>query len=282
MRLGTDFSSYGGPLNYPLLDCWAAQGVRFAGPQYSTLLPQFLTTLKNSPSTTGWSIEPYVYLFWRELDYWGTPAERVARCISMIKASGAIVRRIWIDAEDAAAGMSAAQLLDLIGEAVNAVEAAGYEAGIYTGRWWWIPYTGNSRRFAHLALWDAYYIHRLPDFDAWLPYGGWTRPEIWQWHDTTDLCGHSVDLNSLEDLAPPILEEDEVLMHVTISDAERGGAPFRSYLIGATTAQGFASRWVEGQEGFDAANLITGQAAVEEISLAELRWFKPSPDPLAP
>lgn len=54
--------------------------------------------------------------------------------------------------------------------------------GIYTGRWWWPTYTGNSQDFAGDPLWHANY-GPMPDavFAGFIPYGGWTRPVIWQY-----------------------------------------------------------------------------------------------------
>src|SRR3989304_2434410 len=37
-----------------------------------------------------------------------------------------------------------------------------------------------------------------PDFDRFRPYGGWTRPAMWQFQGTTQLCSFGVDLNLRE------------------------------------------------------------------------------------
>jgi hypothetical protein len=34
--------------------------------------------------------------------------------------------------------------------------------------------------------------------EGFVPYGGWTTRTIWQWHNTTSFCNHSVDLNVTE------------------------------------------------------------------------------------
>lgn len=68
-------------------------------------------------------------------------------------------------------------------------------AGIYTGRWWWVPFTGDSHAHATDPLWHADYSS--PNFDGFVPYGGWTRPTIWQL-SSAGVDGVNADLNEEE------------------------------------------------------------------------------------
>ena len=154
----------------------------------------------------GIDIHAYVYLYWG-LSPWGqTPVDRVNACLKMLE--GYDVKYVWLDCEDTTHPFDADQL----SRCINASTAANLQTGIYTGRWWW-PRAGNFLlAWPNVPLWDALYtsegdppdIRKEPQsFDRWKPYGGWTQPLIWQWHNTTTFGGHSVDLNVME-------EEDEL------------------------------------------------------------------------
>lgn len=213
--LGVDFSQWGGDLAPQTVECWKNEGVRFAIVQYSSRIHQHLQTLVTSG---GINLEAYVYLYWNTSPWNQTPQDRTESALRLIQ--GFPVQRLWLDAEDTTHPYREDQLR----ECVALCEAAGVPTGIYTGSWWWRPQTNNSSAFAHLPLWHAEYLQSgtarpnfRPDFGAFQPYGGWTRPLIWQYQGTTMLCGHSVDLNALEHETsqplppspepPPTLEE---------------------------------------------------------------------------
>ena len=202
MKLGVDFSQHGGPLALSTVECWKSTGVKYAIVQYSSRMPQHLATLNQAGNI---EIEAYVYLYWG-LDPWGqSPQVRTSNAIAMMR--GLPVRRLWLDCEDSTHPYREDQLRDC----ATICEQAGLPTGIYTGRWWWAPQTNNSHSFAQLPLWHAQYLGQAPtpdlsklprDFSSFVPYGGWTTPTIWQWWNTTNLCGHSVDLNAMEDDVP--------------------------------------------------------------------------------
>lgn len=224
MRLGVDFSQWGGNLALPTVECWKGKGVDFAVVQYSALMRQHLSVLEAAGSV---DIEAYVYLYW-DADQWGqTPMVRTQNALNMAGGpNGFRIKRLWLDAEDSAHPYDEAQLW----ECVRICERAGMPTGIYTGRWWWVPRTGNSQAFAHLPLWDAHYLSGAPEPDLSLtppsashnfnPYGGWAKPEILQWHNTTTFCGHSVDLNVMEDAGIPA-EEDYGPMKLNEDGSQR-------------------------------------------------------------
>jgi len=212
MRLGVDFSQWGGPLLPSTVACWKAQGVDHAVVQYSERMAQHLQVLGDAG---GVEIEGYVYLYWGQSPWGQTPADRTRAALA---AGRGRLLRLWLDAEDSTHPYAEDQLQ----ECVEACQSAGVAAGIYTGRWWWEPATGNSQAFAHLPLWHAEYLaqgatpdlSRLPqDFESFRPYGGWTRPAIWQWWNTTAFCGHSVDLNAIPDNP----QEDAMIRHNAIA-----------------------------------------------------------------
>ena len=216
MRLGVDFSQWGGPLSINTVECWRAQGVNHAIVQYSNLMSQHLQTLQQAG---GIETEAYVYLYWGVSPWGQTPVQRTEACIDIMSSYG--VKTLWLDAEDSMHPYNEAQLK----ECEQLCYARGIIPGIYTGRWWWVPNTNNSQAFKHLPLWDANYIGESPNpdlskhptaFDRFRPYGGWTQPTIWQWHNTTMLCGYSVDLNALPDTYSVIQGETKKSMLILL------------------------------------------------------------------
>jgi len=186
-QLAVDVSNYSGAISQEQAACLKARGVEhlIAGTQ----VPSVTRAQLEAALTAGMSIDAYVYLYWRR----DIRAE-VARALETV--SGLPAGRLWLDCEDGAGGLPGEDIVAVI---AGAVEACGDSpCGVYTGRWWWAPSTGDSGRFSHLPLWHAEYTRSAeerPDFDSFRPYGGWTRPAMWQFRGTTSLCGVSVDLN---------------------------------------------------------------------------------------
>lgn len=205
--LGVDFSQWGGELAPSTVECWKSEGVRFAVVQYSSFMRQHLGALKDG----GIPAEVYVYLYWGQ-----DTAKRVKDAITMV--GDFDVPRLWLDAEDATTGFTPETILERL---KAAEEACDRPCGIYTGAWWWKPYTRNSTAFKHLPLWHAGYTSsgsvadlRPPSFEAFDPYGGWSRPLMWQYQGTTMLCGHSVDMNVKEEVPVDKPSEAELRLGV--------------------------------------------------------------------
>lgn len=95
--------------------------------------------------------------------------------------------------------------------------------GIYTGRWWWPTYTGDSHDFAGDPLWHANY-GPMPDavFAGFIPYGGWTRPVIWQY--SSDGPGSVV-----ADLNEEMIYEPMVVVRKFLYGDEFGGMEKRGF-----------------------------------------------------
>lgn len=193
MRRAIDVSNYSGQINGATISCWRNQGYDhlICGTQRREITRQQLQTAQAEIT-----LDAYVYLYWsRDI------AAQVREALETI--SGLNVGRLWLDCEDDAGGRTPEQVVSLIRDAVAACD--NFPNGIYTGRWWWQPSTGDSQEFAGLPLWHAEYTAHpnvLPDFDGFRPYGGWTRPSMWQFQGTTNLCGVTVDLNLMDAEAP--------------------------------------------------------------------------------
>ncbi len=136
----------------------------------------------------------YVFVYWDSED-----TRRINDAFTLAEAFNL---KVWLDCEWTMTGYpgtgtwapDAATLVRLI--AAYRAQLTGVYAGIYTGRWWWVPFTGDSHAHASDPLWHADYS--TPDFDGFEPYGGWTRPTIWQL-SSAGVDGVNADLNEEEE-----------------------------------------------------------------------------------
>ncbi len=143
-----------------------------------------------------------LYLF----TYWDT--EDIRRINEALSLAEQFNLSVWLDCEWTKTGYPGAGtwapppdvIIKLI-DYYKGMLGARY-AGIYTGKWWWEPYTGNTTEFSGDPLWHAAYQAAQPDFDDFLPYGGWTRPNIWQ-YSSNGTQGVNADLNVEEVPEPP-------------------------------------------------------------------------------
>lgn len=94
------------------------------------------------------------------------------------------LEEVWLDVEDTAAGqLSLNERISRVGAALDAISTHGYRPGIYTARWFWLPYMQNRDAFSNYPLWSvgskgsAGYGEPPETLDLPLPYGGWTRAE---------------------------------------------------------------------------------------------------------
>jgi GH25 family lysozyme M1 (1,4-beta-N-acetylmuramidase) len=164
----------------------------------------------------GMTVDAYVYLYW---DY-GIAAQ-VQNALATI--AGYPVTRLWLDAEDSAAGYTSAQMLQKVQEALDACGTV--PCGIYTAKWWWDPATYYSTAFGDVPLWYARYDF-TPDFNDWYGglsgFGGWNDPVGKQYQGTTYVCGVSVDRDIMLVGAAPVASFKGETGHVTASQAGAG------------------------------------------------------------
>lgn len=221
MQLGVDFSQWGGNLSPETVRAWKQNGVRYAIVQYSTYLEQHISTLINTEPDI--ERQGYVYLYWNPNAGYGSATSRT---LNALQRFGKNITMLWLDAEDSTAPFNKQALWDC----VKLCQQAGMPCGIYTGKWWWDANAQGVTEFSILPLWDAYYLATATNADlskmpltmrGFRPYGGWVKPLIWQWHNSTIFCGHSVDLNAREEVAPipaPNEDDDTMIRHNKIAD----------------------------------------------------------------
>lgn len=221
MLKALDLSNYSGEINKDHTDCWKATGISkvIVGTQSPKIAQQQLYTLTDA----GIAVETYVYLrFDRDTKKQAQDAVNI----------GAPFRpgRLWLDCEDEHGALDPQALEGRIWDAIHG--AAGTPCGIYTGRWWWEKYK-LSNTFAGMPLWHAEYALisgvkpaevYLPNFDEFQPYGGWTRPAMWQYAGSVLECGVNVDLNAYEGAAAPTVVDSppaaQDIIYALVSAAE--------------------------------------------------------------
>ena len=190
-----DMSNWGGPLTAEEVACLRAEGVRkvIVGTGAPNGAGAWARQQASMALNHGLAVDAYVYLYFAK-----APAAAVR--IAMGTLQGLPIGRWWLDAEADEEGVSPQQRVTALSVCLDILATAHQATGIYTRRSWWLPYTGDTRVFAHEPLWNAWFDGD-PDTDG-LPYGGWSDSLIEQYQGTTLVCGQSVDLNfdkSLED-----------------------------------------------------------------------------------
>lgn len=115
----------------------------------------------------GFSVSGYIWCY-----FWTEPTEHVQAALAVADAAGVDLSMIWFDCEDDY-GANAITVPIWLDAAVRAVQSAGRLAGIYTGRFWWQNYAGDSPNFSSLPLWLASYDN-VPELSSPLmPFAGW-------------------------------------------------------------------------------------------------------------
>lgn len=149
----------------------------------------------------GLRTEAYIYLY-------HTVPDMLARArikLDMIQSVGG-VEQVWMDCEDTEP-LHPTYIHNMIVGVRAEITGRGYQTGIYTGRWWWVPRTGNNSEFTDLPLWLASYdgIYEL-DISG-NPMSGWTKLHRKQLSDKAVVGGYGpLDYNIEERIvvSPPV------------------------------------------------------------------------------
>jgi len=187
--LAVDISNYGGELSADTVSAWKDAGITrvIVGVARDTNLAH---RQLRAAADGGMEVQAYCYMYPDSGP--DTLLERVA-----IASHDITLSRVWVDFEEDGLGQQEA-VCTWIQRCLEAAEGRWPgKVGVYTGRWWWVPYTGNTERFCHYPLWVA-----QQDGDASLsfaPFGGWQECAVKQYTNTTEFCGYSVDLNFYEE-----------------------------------------------------------------------------------
>jgi hypothetical protein len=116
--------------------------------------------------SAGASVSGYVWGYWGE-----EPQQYIQYVMDLYE--WAPLRMVWLDAEDTN-GATPGVVVPWLTAASEGIRARAHAPGIYTGSWFWRPYTDDSTALRQLPLWYAHYDIEptllLPD-----PFGGWVR-----------------------------------------------------------------------------------------------------------
>lgn len=214
-----DMSHWGGPLTAEEAACMKESGIRkiivgsgHPGPGNSG---EWARQQAASALAHGLEVDAYVYLYLAS-----APAAKILAAFGALR--GLPIGRWWLNVEDVVSTwFTPAERERIVFGCLDVVEDSGKRAGIATARWWWVPNMGDSVRFDHLPLWNAWYDGD-PDTDG-LPYGGWTDSLIEQYQGTTTVCGQSVDLNYDKSLGDEdTMTDDEFAERMQKVGKERG------------------------------------------------------------
>lgn len=192
--LGVDVSNYSGAVGVNKFQELKAQGVSFVIPgcQIDAQGHSYTADQIKDAEAAGLAV-PATY----ELLYWDNDdLNRMTHAMSF-------GLPVWLDCE-VTTRLSQGDTIGRIWAAVNFLGASC--AGIYTGRWWWEPSTGNTTAFANQSLWHAEY--RPDPFKDFKSYGGWATPTIWQ-YSNQGLAGVNCDLNLMADPVTPVLSDQD-------------------------------------------------------------------------
>ena len=131
-----DISHWSGTVTDSEVACWRDSNFShvIAGTQNPDITVQQLQTAVSH----GMTVDAYVMLYW---DY--DIAGQVHNALEMI--AGFPVGRLWLDTEQPSGGRSAAQLIQLVQEAVDACGSMPF--GIYTRKAWWRDSMANTDAF---------------------------------------------------------------------------------------------------------------------------------------
>ncbi|HZP58413.1 MAG TPA: hypothetical protein VFC53_12805 [Dehalococcoidia bacterium] len=196
-----DVSNWTGEIAVDQARCLRAEGIALL--ICGTQVPAITRAQVAAATAAGMRCEAYVILRWD-----GDVDRRVAAARAAVR--DLPVRRLWVDCEDypGVATPPPAETRGLVAKALAA--CASMPSGIYTSRRWWVTATEDWRApgAAGVPLWDARYVRRDGDpIPPFVPYGGWARAAMTQWHDTTARCGVTLCLDETEDsMDEPLLD----------------------------------------------------------------------------
>ena len=206
-QLAVDVSNFQGAISVDTFRQMRAEGAQRiicgtdGSPSFPVAFPQQVANAREA----GLAVEAYIYL------YFSQPLEALLRRVNikldMIEASG--VAMVWLDCEDTTSGLDPETLVGTIAAARDEVRNRGHGVGIYTGSWWWKPYTNNSEGFYDLPLWVASYDGNTNIEIA--PLGGWSEAWRKQFTDKGLLAGiQPLDLNieRRDPAAPPGISDE--------------------------------------------------------------------------
>uniref|UniRef100_A0A8R1HKZ9 Lysozyme n=1 Tax=Caenorhabditis japonica TaxID=281687 RepID=A0A8R1HKZ9_CAEJA len=180
------------------MQCLKKSGISFVIPRIFTSVGTIDQTGINNVKNAHEAGIAYIdgYLFPCLASHCGSGAQQVKEALDAIASHKTKIGTIWLDIERLAWPANHVSNRAFIESMVKEAEARKQLVGIYSNYYQWqdivgLDYTGLK----HLPLWWAEYDGEK-DFAKYREFGGWSKPNIHQWHGTENgPCGVSVDLN---------------------------------------------------------------------------------------
>ena len=197
LALGVDMGNQSGLLavdeGRAMVDAGFTRAVIGTGPApYDLHSEQQISTC----AEVGIGVEAYTYLEWRY-----DPREWARAALRGAGEHVDAVERWWVDIEDNSVrmrGLSLSDKLDYVDACLDEFQKFGVFAHIYTGGWFWLPYMGNTDRYARQGrlLWESNF-DGVPNINSW-PGCPWAMEQIagTQYTGTVIVGGQSVDSNA--------------------------------------------------------------------------------------
>ncbi len=225
-----DFSNYSGVTDVAPLVAAGWQGV-ILGTQNPAITRQQYAACEAG----GLHVDAlYVFVYW--------DADDERRLTDAVTLADELHLGIWLDCEWTKRGYPGSGMAPPPTELVGLIRkyreflSEAY-VGIYTGAWWWPGYTGNTAEFADDPLWHAAYQATEPDFNDFRPYGGWSKPTLWQYSSGGDQ-GVNADLN--------IEETPETVVPLGLGVHYRDGSDEEVWVVSEKILDGVGIRYSNG------------------------------------
>ncbi|KAL0231027.1 hypothetical protein GEMRC1_010432 [Eukaryota sp. GEM-RC1] len=111
---------------------------------------------------------------------------------------------IWVDIEDTERFLpTVAENIAFVHEIINEFDrqykgcGSSTCVGIYANTYQWGRIMGENKDFRNRLLWFPRY-DKKPNFDSFIPFGGWTSAVMKQYDNTTPICNTQIDFNYYE------------------------------------------------------------------------------------
>lgn len=220
---------------------------------------------------------PGTYAFLGFKNWWIEPTNQA---IAVAKQFG--IGKVYLDAEadDANSGatgneVNPQQRAQRLVDCCDLVLDSGLKLGIYTAKWWWVPYMANTHLFADIDLWLGGPYGVPPIINP--GFGGWAEVEIHQHTSTYYVCDRGRDANYRISAGSEGNNEGEIDMGMTEAERDVQNALIRAF-TGMGRDEGVAriAEWNTYPEGHEFAGQHTGNSLLDGYTAEQEKLGKVS------
>jgi GH25 family lysozyme M1 (1,4-beta-N-acetylmuramidase) len=121
-------------------------------------------------------------------------SDQVTQAVQYLQSYNTKYGMFWFDIEGPQYWNDQASNQAWLSEAISTAQSLGQNIGIYTSASQWGPIMGGWTGASQFPLWYAHYDDN-PSFSDFVPFGGWSSPNIKQFVGDATVCGMGVDEN---------------------------------------------------------------------------------------